>query len=347
MVGENHIPAWKRLGLKVKKSQTDDPLSIPTHLEDSTITKSQAKGLKSQKRSREDDGKGKSNKPAKRKKLPKNERPPPPEKDQLAYLRQYANDRENWKFSKQKQNWIIKHMLIISEEYKGPLFMYLKTVEGGSRIRLVNELKEVIGKWNKYASAVADNLLNGNDGEDKYEQEKADANVESKKDEEEEESDEPDENNGADSDEKLRQAIRKKRAEAKKKKAEEEERKKIPTLEQAIRAQQLLEAISNEKLLLSSVDDEDNSENTAGQKETADAKNKSDSRAASGSSNNDEEKKANEKVMKENKEEEKPNEDASKRVSKKEKKKSKKKEKSSSDVQSSKTVGFTSPSRQP
>lgn len=141
-------PAWKRLGLKVKNVVENDPLSV-THLEGSK-PKKQSKKVEepSKKRPAEEDPK-KQKKAPKRKKLPKNERPPPPEKDQLAYLRHFSKDRDSWKFSKQKQNWVLRNIEHIPDDYEGYLFEYVGTMKGGSRERVASEMKEVVEKWQK------------------------------------------------------------------------------------------------------------------------------------------------------------------------------------------------------
>lgn len=149
-----HIPAWKRIGLKVREELLEDPLAITPHIESSTVTAKQAKKLNKQKRKLEEAalaGDQASKKPPKRIKLPKSERRPPPEKDQLAYLRQYDEDKDNWKFSKQKQNWILKNIKNIPDKYENALQNYLSGLQGGSRDRLVESLKEVIDKWNVIA----------------------------------------------------------------------------------------------------------------------------------------------------------------------------------------------------
>lgn len=136
------IPAWKRLGLKVKAAE-DNPIAI-AHIESGIITNKQAKTLNKQKRKA---AKEEGYTP-KRAKVPKSERGPPPEKDQLAYLRQYHIDRDAWKFSKQKQNWILRHIRDIPRDYEDALAAYLEGIQGGSRDRVVEDLHKVVAKWN-------------------------------------------------------------------------------------------------------------------------------------------------------------------------------------------------------
>lgn len=146
-----NIPAWKKIGLKIKDDQQDDPIAITTHIEDVSLTKKQAQKINKQKRKLEESN-NKDNKPPKRIKVPKSERSAPPERDQLVYLRQYENDKTNWKFSKQKQNWILKNIKDIPKEYESSLQAYLEGLQGGSRTRVINDLIEVIKKWNEAAA---------------------------------------------------------------------------------------------------------------------------------------------------------------------------------------------------
>lgn len=136
------IPSWKRLGLKVKAAE-DNPIAI-AHIESGIVTNKQAKILNKQKRKA---AKEEGYTP-KRAKVPKSERGPPPEKDQLAYLRQYHLDRDAWKFSKQKQNWILRHIRDIPRDYEDALAAYLEGIQGGSRDRVVEDLHKVVAKWN-------------------------------------------------------------------------------------------------------------------------------------------------------------------------------------------------------
>lgn len=147
-----HVPAWKRIGLKVKQDLEEDPLAITTHLDSGKVTAKQTKQLNKKKRAAQiGDGDG-TKKPPKRQKLPKSERPPPPEKDQLVYLKTYSTDRENWKFSKQKQNWILKHIKVIEDKYEEYLINYLAGLQGGSKDRLIESLKKVEESWNAAAA---------------------------------------------------------------------------------------------------------------------------------------------------------------------------------------------------
>jgi hypothetical protein len=128
----DHIPAWKRAGLKVKETVPAVGLDLKRPREKVKSDENTPKKL------------------PKRIKLPKNERPPPPEADQLTYLRSYHNDRENWKFSKQKQNWILKNLYTIPDTYHDALVSYVEGLQGGSRQRVVEDAKQVVDSWNKF-----------------------------------------------------------------------------------------------------------------------------------------------------------------------------------------------------
>ncbi|CCH60984.1 hypothetical protein TBLA_0D04880 [Henningerozyma blattae CBS 6284] len=58
-----------------------------------------------------------------------------------------------WKFSKQKQNWLIKHFLVldeISEEYDSLLISYFKDLKGGSKMELYKKSLKICQSWNDY-----------------------------------------------------------------------------------------------------------------------------------------------------------------------------------------------------
>lgn len=130
----DHVPAWKKVGLKqkTKKQESFDPLK-------DGIKRSAAEAEVSAPR-----------KEPKRKKLPKSERPPPPEADQLVYLRTFHENKANWKFSKQKQNWIIKNLFEISPEYEDALESYIKDIKGSSKDRIIEDCQLIVTKWNDY-----------------------------------------------------------------------------------------------------------------------------------------------------------------------------------------------------
>jgi hypothetical protein len=143
-----HIPAWKRIGLKVKEELENDPLALTTHLDTGNLTKKQQKKITKRVRTDEQEGTV-DKKPAKRQKLPKSERAPPPEKDQLVYLKTYTTEKDSWKFSKQKQNWILKHVKVIDQDYEEYLINYFAGLQGGGKERMADILRDVIESWNK------------------------------------------------------------------------------------------------------------------------------------------------------------------------------------------------------
>lgn len=165
------IPAWKRAGLSVQQNKTEEDendLLETRRIDTADLTKNQLKKVGNKRKLQEALGKtnqATNKKPPKRIKLPKSERKPPPVKDQYTYLKQFVHDKSNWKFNKLKQNWILKNILSIPMEYELELVLYLSTLQGGSRDRLVDELKQVIEKWNvKYEEMerkIEEKLLNG------------------------------------------------------------------------------------------------------------------------------------------------------------------------------------------
>lgn len=140
-MSEASIPAWKRLGLKQAKGTPKQSEKAYDPLKE---------GLK---RAHEAGETVKPAKPAKRPKVSKADRPAPShELDQLAYLRQFSEDRANWKFSKQKQNWILKHMFteISDERYDQPLLDYIEGLMGSSRNWVAESARDVVKRWNEF-----------------------------------------------------------------------------------------------------------------------------------------------------------------------------------------------------
>lgn len=61
-----------------------------------------------------------------------------------------------WKFSKQKQNWVLKHMWDIKAipvEYNSLLQLYLFRIGGSARDTLVKRCHDIVCKWNKHVQA--------------------------------------------------------------------------------------------------------------------------------------------------------------------------------------------------
>lgn len=149
------VPAWKKAGLKQVKSnkpaakEAYDPLK---------------EGLK---RSAESGETKKPAKPPKRQKIKKSEKPKPThEIDQLAYLRLYTESRDTWKFSKQKQNWILKHLFdgAIDDSYNPALVNYVAGLQGSARKWAEDEAAGVVSKWNTF---MQDNPEEDDDDNDK------------------------------------------------------------------------------------------------------------------------------------------------------------------------------------
>lgn len=153
----DHVPAWKKLGLKVKENKPEDILSETSSLK--------AKRKQTENASDQKDG---TKKPPKRVKVPKSERKSPPESDQLAYLKQYHSDKSNWKFSKQKQNWIIKNCFLIPESYEEALVAYIEGLQGGSRSRVEEEAMKIIERWNEFMNESDSENENEENKEDKH-----------------------------------------------------------------------------------------------------------------------------------------------------------------------------------
>lgn len=115
-------PAWKKIGLAVDNRDETEIRHIETV-----------------------DGKRKRIQgESKRPKRPKTKKKNPTIRDQWTYVKQFAEDRENWKFSKQKQNWVLKHVRDVPEDYEDFMVRYISTIEGGVRGRLVEDYKRVL-----------------------------------------------------------------------------------------------------------------------------------------------------------------------------------------------------------
>ncbi|CAL9734944.1 hypothetical protein MOSE0_G03290 [Monosporozyma servazzii] len=59
-----------------------------------------------------------------------------------------------WKFSKQKQNWLIKNFLNLDEipsHYDDLLISYFQDIQGRSRSELLDKARALLEEWNKYA----------------------------------------------------------------------------------------------------------------------------------------------------------------------------------------------------
>ena len=150
------IPAWKKLGLKVKEDIRKDPLTGQVQATPASNKPATSDNNNNKRSADSIEDSEKTKKPPKRVKVPKAERKAPPESDNLVYLRQYHTDRANWKFSKQKQNWILKNIYEIQADYVDHLMAYLKGLQGGARERVTQESFEIITHWNEYMKAPAE-----------------------------------------------------------------------------------------------------------------------------------------------------------------------------------------------
>ncbi|KAI5952809.1 hypothetical protein KGF54_003676 [Candida jiufengensis] len=177
------IPAWKRAGLSVNKTDNnnEDDLLETKRIDSTNLSNKEIKKVSNKRKLQDDLSHTKNKKPPKRIKLPKSERKPPPIKDQLVYLKTYQDDNSNWKFNKSKQNWILKNIKNIPQDFESALILYLGSLQGGSRDRLVEELKEDIQKWNtnyeEMERKIEKKLLHGDDSKeekDKIDEEKED-----------------------------------------------------------------------------------------------------------------------------------------------------------------------------
>ncbi|GIZ42972.1 hypothetical protein CKM354_000621900 [Cercospora kikuchii] len=65
----------------------------------------------------------------------------------LRYLEQFANDKSNWKFSKNRQNDLFKHLFDINRipsKYNSSLVEYISTTQGQARRRLAEQAEEIL-----------------------------------------------------------------------------------------------------------------------------------------------------------------------------------------------------------
>ncbi|PPJ52951.1 hypothetical protein CBER1_11079 [Cercospora berteroae] len=65
----------------------------------------------------------------------------------LKYLEQFANDKSNWKFSKNRQNDLFKHLFDINRipsKYNSSLVEYISTTQGQARRRLAEQSEEIL-----------------------------------------------------------------------------------------------------------------------------------------------------------------------------------------------------------
>lgn len=118
-------PAWKKLGLSLKRQADKTDKSAQPGTGEPAAKK------------------------AKKEKKPKALRKIQSLESHWDYCTRFVHDRANWKFSKQDQNWLLKHVDLIPEERQDDVFAYLETVQGGSKDRLVEDCKSTAEQWNE------------------------------------------------------------------------------------------------------------------------------------------------------------------------------------------------------
>lgn len=173
----------------------EDPLNVTTHLASGSLTKKEKKliinsdaGLKKTKKKINKSTKREK----KRDKLSKEENQKKKSKvlkDQLRYLIEFYQTKvdkklpkelyqlesvgsnydeekdaaseditgiiEVWKFSKQKQNWLLKNLFNVEEipiQYNSLLLSYFRDIQGKSRQDLLEKCRANINQWNAYAT---------------------------------------------------------------------------------------------------------------------------------------------------------------------------------------------------
>jgi hypothetical protein len=246
-------PAWKRLGLKVKAVISHDPLAVVTRddrienkekktqkIDEKKKDRENKSEFKKRKLTQDNNNNNKDKKPPKRAKIPKSERIENNNvvKDQLKYMRQFSTDHDNWKFSKQKQNWIIKNIRTIPDEYEEDMTKYLLSVQGGSRDRIVQDMKNVVNEWNMMVLAAEEQMKkdleendndNDNDDDDDKEEERKDLNKANK--------------------------ANKKEAKKGKKDVKKQDKKEVVDYDYAVRACSLYKAFTGDDLSMSGIED--------------------------------------------------------------------------------------------
>lgn len=70
----------------------------------------------------------------------------------LAYLALYRDARAEWKFSKPRQNYLLKHAFdgdVVPEERVGDLLLYLRDVQGAARERCLDGARVLIARFER------------------------------------------------------------------------------------------------------------------------------------------------------------------------------------------------------
>lgn len=105
-----------------------------------------------------------------------------------------------WKFSKQKQNWLLKNILNFDDvpiQYDDLLIAYFQDIQGRARTELLDKCRSVLEEWNNYATEQEEKikaLVEGNneetDQEKKSDNESSEIEDENKDEEKEKEKEE-------------------------------------------------------------------------------------------------------------------------------------------------------------
>lgn len=146
----------------LESKESEDVTNSPTSKPDAALLSTKAKKIAKVQRDEK----------LQDKKQPQKKRPNKREKEALAqekkaevvqeYLERYQNHVDSgtdWKFKKQHQNWIVKHL------YKHPwksddlVIGYLKTVQGNVRERLLADAKDVVRKAGEDEKAYGEEII--------------------------------------------------------------------------------------------------------------------------------------------------------------------------------------------
>ncbi|KOH00675.1 RNA-binding ribosome assembly factor RBP95 DI49_0766 [Saccharomyces eubayanus] len=204
----------------------DDPLNITTHLSTGNLTKKEKRRIINGENKLPTKKEKRVSKPGSKKKEKlsreeKNSKKSKILKDQLRYLIEFFKTKsetkfphsvlelesvkenygdslnkvisaesgvvEVWKFSKQKQNWLIKHLFNLDEipsVYNDLLLLYFKDLQGRSKDELISKCQEKLKQWNDYAEDQEEKIKALVEGEKTSEQSKEENTDDSKEDDE-------------------------------------------------------------------------------------------------------------------------------------------------------------------
>jgi hypothetical protein len=88
----------------------------------------------------------------------------------LAYIRQYHEDRANWKFNKNHQNHVLKNLFDINavpSEYVPLIYKYIKGLQGGVRVRLRDTALAILVKDREEGAAGFPDDMSASSAEDR------------------------------------------------------------------------------------------------------------------------------------------------------------------------------------